>query len=70
MNMNLDQTLSLVRTLLKVLGSSLVTKGVVGSSAWEDITGAALLIAGVVWSHYQHTDAPVPPVNPTITKAP
>lgn len=61
--MNTDLVMSYVRTGLKVAGSVLVTLGVVKpddvaivSPAVIDLVGAAMTIAGVIWSHYEHKE--------------
>jgi len=43
----------LARHLLTTLGGIIVTKGWIDSSQLEPITGAVLVIAGVVWSIVQ-----------------
>ena len=41
---------SLVRHILTTVGGSLVTKGVITAVAFDQIVGAVIVIAGVVWS--------------------
>lgn len=53
---NLDQILSLVRAILVILGSVLVTKGFPQSN-WEAIAGVVVMLVPVVWSMFVHTDA-------------
>ena len=57
--MNLDQTLSLARTLLKVAGGILVTKGVTDSSSAETISSAIIILISLLWSHFTHSDPKV-----------
>jgi len=57
--MNLDQTLSLARTLLKVAGGILVTKGVTDSSSAETISSAIIILISILWSHFTHSDPKV-----------
>ncbi len=56
--MNQDQLTSLLRTLLKIGGTYAASKGLGDNSGWEEIGGAVVLIAGVVWSWRHHSDAP------------
>jgi hypothetical protein len=62
--MNKDQFLSFVRSALKVAGAYLVAKGIGDASAWQDITGGALAVAGLAWSHLFHSDGPSAPSGP------
>ena len=63
--MNQDQIASVVRTLMKVVGGGLASRGImVGATDWETITGALVVIAGLVWSHYAHKEEPVKPAAP------
>ena len=58
--MNSDQLLSLLRTLLQMIGTYIVAHGVLGTNSsqlWETISGIILMIAPTVWSMYSHTDA-------------
>lgn len=55
--MNSDQLLSLLRTLLQILGTYLTTKGFVNETLWAQISGIVLVIAPTIWSIYAHTDA-------------
>ena len=65
--MNTDQLASVVRTVMKVAGTFLATKGLaIGATDWETITGAVVVIAGVVWSHYTHKEEP--PIGQPPTK--
>ena len=55
--MNKDQLNSLIRTLLKVIGSALTTHGLSNAASLvnsEDMIGLILLVAGLIWSHYHH----------------
>ena len=55
--MNQDQFMSAVRTVLKVIGTALTTHGLTNAASLfntEDFIGLVLLIAGAIWSHYQH----------------
>lgn len=56
--MNQDQVLSLVRTLLQILGTSIVAHGTLGinGAMWETISGAVIMLVPVAWSMYSHTD--------------
>jgi hypothetical protein len=56
--MNQDQLLSLLRTLLQVIGTAVVTHGTLGinGAMWEQISGAIIIIAPTIWSMYAHTD--------------
>jgi hypothetical protein len=57
--MNQDQLLSLLRTILQVIGTAVVTHGTLGinGAMWEQISGAVIIIAPTIWSMYEHTDA-------------
>lgn len=54
--MNQDQLLSILRSLLKLVGTWLLARGYADSSAVEGILGAAPVLAGVVWSWFHHKD--------------
>jgi hypothetical protein len=41
---------SLIRHSLTSVGGSLVAKGVLTATAFDEIVGASIIIAGVVWS--------------------
>ncbi len=59
--MNLDQFNSLLRSLLKIIGSALAAHGLgqaAGIVNGEDFIGLVLLVAGLVWSHFQHGETP------------
>src|ERR1017187_7511893 len=57
--MNQDQLLSLLRTVLKIVGALLVAHGTAGinGAMWEQISGGVIMIAPVVWDMFVHTDA-------------
>ena len=57
--MNSDQLLSLLRTLLQIAGTALVSHGTLGitGAMWEQISGAVIMIAPMIWGMYAHTDA-------------
>lgn len=48
--MTRDMTLGLARHLLTFVGGLLVTKGYVDAASFESAVGAAITIAGVIWS--------------------
>ena len=56
--MNSDQLMSLLRTLLQIAGTALVSHGTLGinGAMWEQISGAIIMVAPVVWSMASHTD--------------
>lgn len=56
--MNQDQFLSLVRTLAKVGGGYLVSKGIASDGTAQELIGAALIVAGWWWSHGTHAESP------------
>jgi hypothetical protein len=61
--MNEDQANSLVRTLLKVAAGLFAAHGMQNTSTLlngPDLTAAALLIVGLLWSHYVHSSPPLP----------
>jgi len=45
-----DYLSSLVRHGLTTVGGSLVTKGILTSAAFDEVVGAVIVIAGVIWS--------------------
>ena len=57
--MNSDQLMSLLRTVLQIAGTALVAHGTLGitGAMWEQISGAVVMIAPVIWGIYAHTDA-------------
>lgn len=52
--MNQDQVLSLVRAALLIAGSFLVSSGRFSASDWENISGAVLMLAPIIWSMFAH----------------
>ena len=55
--MHKDQLNSGVRSVLKIIGAALIAHGATVSASIvnsEDAIGVALLIAGLIWSHYNH----------------
>src|SRR5262245_37320009 len=49
--MNLDQVLSIVRAILQILGTTLVSRGLILSEAdWTTISGGVLMVVPVAWS--------------------
>lgn len=64
--MNSDQIQSFLRTILKSVGTLLISKGYVSSTGWEEVLGSIVTIAGIAWSHFHHADPPAvtpPPAN-------
>lgn len=65
MKFNQDQFLSLVRSILKIAGSALTAHGLTQAASWvnsEDVTGVIITLAGLFWSHWEHSpDAPTTP---------
>jgi len=56
--MNQDQTMSLIRTFLKVIGGALMAHGATNAASWvnaEDTAGLILAISGFVSSHLTHS---------------
>jgi len=49
-----DQIASLLRTVLKVGGAALVTKGLTTDAQLEAGIGAVITLAGIVWSFTHH----------------
>ncbi len=56
-----DQTASLIRTGLKIVGGILVTKGVTDSSTVEIVISGAVALAGIIWSAVHHANNPTSP---------
>ncbi len=56
--MNNAQFLSLLRTVLQIVGTGLVSHGTLGinGAMWEQISGAIIMLAPIVWSMFAHTD--------------
>jgi hypothetical protein len=48
--MNQEQLLGLIRHILTIIGTILITKGSVDESSWALITGSTLSLAAVLWS--------------------
>lgn len=57
--MNNDQLLSLLRTVLQIIGTIIVSHGTLGinGALWEQISGVVIVIGPTIWSMYAHTDA-------------
>jgi hypothetical protein len=57
--MNSDQFLSLVRTILQIAGTVVVSHGVLGidGASWEIISGAIIVVAPTIWGIMTRTDA-------------
>jgi len=55
--MNQDQMLSLLRTILQIVGTIIVSHGTLGinGALWEQITGVVIVVAPTIWSMYAHT---------------
>lgn len=67
--MNQEQINSILRSLLKIIGSALAAHGLTGAANivnGQDCIGVVLAVAGLVWSHYSHTAPPAQPNKPTI----
>ena len=57
--MNQDQMLSLLRTVMQIVGTIIVshgTRGITGA-LWEQISGVVIIIGPTIWSMYAHTDS-------------
>jgi|ERR1039458_83369 hypothetical protein len=76
--MNQDQMLSLLRTVLQIVGTIVVSHGTldINGALWEQISGVILVIAPTIWSMYAHTDsakiatvAAMPDVKQIVVKA-
>lgn len=57
--MNQDQLLSILRAVLQIIGTSIVAHGTLGinGAMWEQITGAVIMLAPVLWGVAIHTDS-------------
>lgn len=53
--MGQDQWLGFLRDMLKLIGSALVTNGVVSGADWTTYSGLAIMIAPLAWSAYERT---------------
>lgn len=51
--MNDDQTISVIRGILKIASGMLIARGVGDSALWEAITGGVIAIATLWWG-YSH----------------
>lgn len=54
---NTDQVLSLVRSVLTIVGAMLIAKGLVSTADWTTYAGAILAVVPPVWGLFAHTDA-------------
>jgi hypothetical protein len=57
---NTDQLLSLLRTVLQMIGTYVVANHVLGANSsqlWDLLAGIILMAAPTIWSIYAHTDA-------------
>jgi len=52
-----DQVTSAIRSVLKVIGGALVTKGITDSSTLEVIIAGIIAGIGVGWSYFHHNTA-------------
>ncbi len=57
-----DQIASAIRSVLKIVGTYLVTKGIADSETVETAIGGAVAVVGIVWSYFNHrpTDVKTP----------
>ena len=55
-----EQVQSAIRSVLKVAGGALVTKGITDNSTVEIIIAGVVALAGVVWSYTHHSAAKTP----------
>lgn len=54
--MTKNQFLSLVRAALNIIGTVLMTYGVIDAEqVWPELSGAVLTLAGIGWGLYTHT---------------
>lgn len=56
--MNQDQVNSLIRSFLKIAGAALTAHGLTTAASIinnQDFIGAVLIVAGLIWSHFNHT---------------
>lgn len=58
MTPNNDQLMSLLRTVLQMIGTAVVAHGFLGinGAIWEQISGAILMLAPTIWSMYARSD--------------
>jgi hypothetical protein len=61
---NKAQAESLARTILKMLGASLVTNGAIQHVTWNVIIGAGMALGGAVWSWFEHSLPQKPEAKP------
>lgn len=62
--MNTDQLNSLIRSVLKIIGTALLAHGYTTAGTWlgaEEIIGAIIAVAGFIASHNWHKDESQPP---------
>ena len=52
---NQDQVLSVLRSLLTVGGTWLVSHGVMTDTDWTTVAGAILAVAPIAWGWYAHS---------------
>ena len=57
--MNNAQLLSLLRTILQIIGTFVIAHGSMGINAamWEQISGAVIVVAPTIWGLFSHSDA-------------
>jgi hypothetical protein len=48
--MTQEQIFGVVRHTMTAIGGILIAKGLVADGAWTELTGAAITLAGVIWS--------------------
>ena len=48
--MTQEQIFGVVRHTMTAIGGILIAKGLVADGAWTELTGAAIALAGVIWS--------------------
>ena len=64
--MNTEQIVSLVRSVLKVLGSIAVATGYTDSNTALEIAGGVATLIGLAWSHWYHAGPDAPTAPPRI----
>lgn len=59
MTPNSAQLISLLSTVLKILGTVIVAHGTLGinGAMWEQISGGVIMLAPVVWDLFRHTNS-------------
>lgn len=72
--MNQEQVLSIVRALLQIAGTVLVSRGFMTETDWTTIAGGVVMAVPVIWSMYVHmkstqiaTVAAMPDVKKVVT---